>query len=133
MRVYFDENFSPSLIKGFQCFQEGRPADGVTVLSVRQEFGIGSPDEEWIPQVASNQGVIITQDQNIHRIRSQAELCRRLSIGIFIFKPPRRGWSYWAIAQRVLRWWVPMIEFSRAERRPFAVVIDDRTKQLTRL
>jgi hypothetical protein len=65
MRIYFDENFSPSLVAGIQKLQAGRRSDGITVHSVIDEFGKGAPDEKWIPGMASQHGCVITQDLNI--------------------------------------------------------------------
>ena len=61
MRIYFDENFSPSLVAGIQKLQDGRKSDGITVHSVIDEFGRGAPDDEWIPGIASQHGCVITQ------------------------------------------------------------------------
>ena len=60
------------------------------VASVKDEFGRGAVDEVWIPGVASQHGVALTQDLNIHRVRAQWELCKANKIGIFFFKPPRK-------------------------------------------
>jgi hypothetical protein len=85
--------------------QDGRKSDDILVCSVIEEFGRGSPDETWIPAVASRHGVIITQDVNIHRLKAQWELCQSNKIGIFFVKPPKKGWSYWDIVRLVVRWW----------------------------
>jgi hypothetical protein len=94
MRIYFDENFSLSLVAGIQKLQDGRKSDGITVHSVIDEFGRGAPDEKWIPGIASQHGCMITQDLNINRVRAQWELCKQNKIGVFFFKTPRRGWDY---------------------------------------
>src|SRR5690242_16473537 len=105
MRVYFDENFSPSLVAGMQKIQDGRKSEGFSVHSVKDEFGKGAPDEEWIPKIASEHGCVITQDLNINRTRAQWDLCRQNKIGIFFFKPPRSGWSYWTIVELIVTSW----------------------------
>lgn len=74
MRIYFDENFSPSLVGGIREFQNGRKSEDIEVYSVEAEFGRGAPDEVWIPGIARRHGVAITQDLNIHRTRAQWEL-----------------------------------------------------------
>ena len=65
MRIYFDENFSPSLVAGMQKIQDGRKSEEFSVHSVKDEFGKGASDEEWIPKIASEHGCVITQDLNI--------------------------------------------------------------------
>src|SRR5690625_5941979 len=74
MRIYFDENFSPALISGLKRIQDGRRSEGIDVCSVKEEFGQGCRDEEWIPEIAKRHGVIITQDLNINRTRAQWQL-----------------------------------------------------------
>ena len=126
MRIYFDENFSPHLIAGMKSIQNGRRSEEVDVFSVADEFGRGCPDEVWIPGVAKRHGIILTQDQNIHRARAQWELCRCNKVGIFIFKPPKRAkaWSYWDIVQLVVRHWPAIKELVGIESRPFGRVVE---------
>lgn len=124
MRIYFDENFSPSLIAGMRAFQAGRKSEEVEVCSVEEEFGKGAKDEDWLPRVARQHGVVVTQDINIHRARAQWELCQKNRIGIIFLKPPKKGWSYWEIVQLVVRWWGEIKALARNETRPFGRVIE---------
>src|SRR4051812_18165051 len=114
MRFYFDENFSPHLVGGMRIFQEGRRSEGVSVSSIREEFGQGAKDESWIPGIAIRHGVAITQDLNIHRTLAQWELCRSNKIGIFFIKPPKKeGWTYWDIIQLVVKLWPDFVHAGR--------------------
>ena len=126
MRIYFDENFSPHLVAGIRAIQEGRRSEDVTVASVEDEFGRGAADEVWIPGVASRHGVALTQDLNIHRVRAQWELCKANKIGVFFFKPPRKSkaWSYWEIAQLVMRHWPEINSLAASRSRPFGFVVE---------
>jgi hypothetical protein len=124
MRIYFDENFSPALVEGLRRIQEGRRRDDIEVCSVKEEFGRGARDEDWIPGIASRHGVVITQDTNIHRTKAQWELCRRNKIGVFFVKPPKKGWGYWDIVQLTFRWWPQICVLSREGKRPFSFLIE---------
>lgn len=75
MRIYFDENFSHRIASGMSEFQKARQSENVSVIWSPDEFERGAADEEWIPQVASKHGVVLTQDLNIHRTRAQWDLC----------------------------------------------------------
>jgi len=123
MRIYFDENFSPHLIKAFTALQDGRKSEDVQVLSIKDAFGKGCPDETWIPGVAKQHGVAITQDANIHRIRAQYDLCEFNKIGIFFIDPPKSGWSYWPIVELLIKWWPRIKETTKGQKRPFGRVI----------
>ena len=128
MRIYFDENFSPSLVAGIQKLQDGRKSDGITVHSVIDEFGRGAPDEKWIPGIASQHGCVITQDLNINRMRAQWDLCNQNKIGIFFLKPPKRGWDYWTIVNLVVTSWTRIQKIAKDPRRPFGCVIESTGK-----
>ena len=128
MRIYFDENFSPSLVAGMQKIQDGRKSEAFTVHSVKDEFGKGAPDEKWIPGIASEHGCVITQDLNINRTRAQWDLCRQNKIGIFFFKPPKSGWNYWTIVELTVVSWSRIKAVAKDEQRPFGYVIDARGK-----
>ena len=45
MKIFFDENFSAHLTRGFAAFQDGRPEEDIEVLHVADVFGRGAPDE----------------------------------------------------------------------------------------
>lgn len=126
MRIYFAENFSPHLVAGIRAIQGGLRSEDVVVASVEEEFGRGSVDEVWIPSVASQHGVVLTQDLNIHRLRAQWELCKANKIGIFFFKPPRKSqaWSYWQIVQLVIRHWPEIKKLTIGHSRPFGFVVE---------
>jgi hypothetical protein len=128
MRIYFDENFSPSLVAGIQKLQDGRKSDGITAHSVIDEFGKGAPDDKWIPGIASQHGCVITQDLNINRVRAQWELCKQNKIGVFFFKPPKRGWDYWTIVNLVVTSWPRIQKIAKESMRPFGYVIESTGK-----
>ncbi|HEY5742054.1 MAG TPA: hypothetical protein VIS99_05885 [Terrimicrobiaceae bacterium] len=126
MRIYFDENFSPHLVAGIRTIQDGRPREDVVVASVADEFGRGAADEVWIPGVASRNGVALTQDLNIHRVRAQWELCKANKIGVFFFKPPgkSKAWSYWEIAKVVTRHWPEIKSLAASRSQPFGFAVE---------
>lgn len=123
MRIYFDENFSPHIIKGFAALQDGRKSEDIQVFSIEEAFGKACADETWIPGIARQHGVAITQDNNIYRTPAQWELCKSNKIGIFFIHPPKSGWSYWAIVELLLKWWPRIKEATKEEKRPFGRVI----------
>jgi hypothetical protein len=123
MRIYFDENFSPHLIQAMAALQAGRRSEDVQVHSIAQEFGKGCPDENWIPAVAQQHGVAVTQDTNIHRMRGQWELCQANKVGVFFFEPAKAGWNYWVIVELLIKWWPRIKDAARNQKRPFGRVI----------
>ena len=59
MKIFIDENLSPFLAKGLHILEQPM-ADGFEVLSIKEVFGKGVKDEDWIPQVGKLHGVVIT-------------------------------------------------------------------------
>ena len=52
MIIYVDENISPYLSRGFNILQTPenvKISDPIEVRSIKDEFGTGAKDEEWIP------------------------------------------------------------------------------------
>jgi len=90
MKIFFDENFSENLARGFSEFQSGRPSEGVNVHHVVKSFGRGTDDNIWIPKIAQMHGVVITQDLNINRTQYLFRLCLEYKLGVFFFKPQRK-------------------------------------------
>lgn len=133
MKIYFDENFSPCLVEGLRAFQKGVPNEGIEVLSVAETFGKGTPDEEWIPKVAQQHGVAVTQDSNIYRLQHQWQLCQKYKIAIVFVRPPKKGWGYWTIIQLIVKLWKEITEQTMRAKRPYAAEIKATTCKLRKL
>lgn len=133
MKIYFDENFSIHFIRGLKIIQESQRSEGFEVLSIKEEFGAGAPDEEWIPKVAQQHGVVITQDTNIHRLNHQWELCQHYRLGLFFVQPPKKGWNYWTIVQLLIKLWQEIKAATKAAKKPFGYKITVTKPKLDKL
>jgi len=65
-KLYIDENISYHIANGLDKLEKGNGND-IEVLTIKDEFGRGANDEDWIPLVGKQSGVVITQDFNIYR------------------------------------------------------------------
>jgi uncharacterized protein YacL len=82
MIIYIDENMSPFLAKGFNILQEPlnlKLREPIDVRSIKQDFGSGALDEEWIPLAGQKGSCIITQDYNLKRIKHQKVNLKKLN------------------------------------------------------
>jgi hypothetical protein len=121
-KIYIDENFSPYLAEGFDFFQKHLNSNErvqFEVLSIKKEFGKGAKDEDWIPEVGKQSGIIITQDLNIHTTRHQNELYKKHDLGVFFFKPPSTGYTFWEMVEKLVKYW-PEIKKKSSDKRPFS-------------
>jgi hypothetical protein len=127
MKVFFDENFSPHLSDGLNCFQCGTPKESIEVCHIAKFFYRGIPDDEWIPKVAQMHGVAITQDHEIRRTQYLFQLCQDNHLGIFFFKPPKKTpYAYWNLVEWVMNNWSAIKGLSQTTTKPFAFRISPR-------
>ena len=130
MTIYIDENLSPYLAQGFQILQAPenlKLEQPINVESIKDKFGRGAKDEDWIPIAGQTAACIITQDYNIHRIRHQRELCNQYQLGMFYFKPQsKNGIQYWDMLALMVKHWKEISGLAIMEKRPFAYQITPR-------
>lgn len=120
IKIYIDENMSPHLADGLNILE--KPNDeGFEILSIEKVFGKGAKDNDWIPIVGNENGVVITQDLNIHRTRALKELYINSGIGVFFFAPPSKiGYKYWEMVEQIIYRWIEMKHHSKRDKKPFA-------------
>jgi len=121
-KIYIDENFAPQLANGLNVFQQHlnlKEKSKFEVISLPEKFGRGALDEEWIPKVGAEKGIVITQDLRIQTTRHQYELYKSHELGVFFFKPPSNGYSFWEMVEQVIKRW-PEIKKKTRNQRPFA-------------
>jgi len=131
MTFYFDENIAPRIARALAVLTEAEP---IEVYSNVDVFKRGAKDEEWIPKVGKNDGIVITQDLNIHRTRHQRELYKKHNVGVVFFKPPKKhGYPYWEMLTQILTSWPDIIKTIERAERPFAYIIRPKSKKLEKL
>ncbi len=120
--VYIDENFAPQLAKGLNVFQQHlnvKEKKQFEVLSIKEVFGQGAKDEDWIPIAGEQKAILITQDLRIQTTRHQNELYKKYELGVFFFKPPSKGFTFWEMVEQLIKHWSEIKKKSNRPR-PFA-------------
>lgn len=133
MRFYFDENISPNIAEALAILQNPRIDEKIKVSTIRDEFGPGTPDEVWIPKVAENDGIVITQDFNIQRARHQRELYKKHGLGVVFFRPPKKGYKYWDLVKFIINRWDNVKMSVEKSNKPFALIVSPRSSKIERL
>ena len=64
-------------------------------------------------------GIVITQDLRIQTTRHQNELYKKHGLGVFFFKPPSNGFSFWEMVEQLIKRWSE-IKKKASNDRPFA-------------
>lgn len=129
VNVYIDENFAPQLAKGFSVFQEHlnlKESIKIKIQSVSEAFGRGARDEDWIPKAGESNSFVITQDINIYRKKHQNELFKKHNLGVFFFKPPSKGYSFWEMLEQLVKHWPEIKKKMETTKKPFAYTVTPR-------
>lgn len=123
-KVFIDENLPPQIARGLNKLQQPQNArDGMSieVYSIKDFFGEGAKDEDWIPLVGKANGVVITQDYRIQGLKHQRELYKEHGVGIFFFSPPSNaGFPYWEMVKQTINRWERIKSIIRKNKPPFA-------------
>ncbi|MCG2587183.1 hypothetical protein [Rhodohalobacter sulfatireducens] len=113
--------------------QNPRVDEQIEVFTIRDEIGKGTPDEKWIPEVAAEDGIVITQDLSIHRVRQQRDLYRQHGLGVVFFKPPKNGYQYWDLVEFYIKRWKAVKGEVKKLKKPFALIVTPRSAKPERL
>lgn len=133
MKFYVDENITPNIAEALAILQNPRDDEGVEVYTIKDVFGAGTPDEEWIPKVGAEDGIVITHDRNIHRVRQQRELYRKHGLGVVFFKPPKKGYTYWDMVNMIFKSWAEIKRECAQLSKPFALIVTPRRTKPVKL
>lgn len=132
MIIFIDENMSPLLAEGLHILQRPlnlKSRENIEVRSLKDEFGQGAKDEDWIPKLGKMKACVITQDYNIRRTRHQRELCEEYGLGMFFVRPPSKsGLSYWETVKLLIKHWENLTDIAVRQERPFTFRITSRGK-----
>ena len=131
-KIYIDENLPSQLAKGLNELQQPQnKKDGVVieVLSIKEIFGSGEQDEDWIPKVGAENGIVITQDFRIQSQKHQRELYINNGVGILFLNPPSNsGFAYWDMVKKLVTEWDDIKKIIRKNKTPFAYRASAKTK-----
>lgn len=119
IHFYLDENLSEYVASALNFLNKGYFRD-VQVFSTKEKFGKGVADENIIPEIGKERGILITKDISIHNTRLQYDLCQKYFLGIFFIKMPKGQDKHWEIVKSLINNWEEIIFVSQKEKFPFA-------------
>lgn len=124
MKVYIDENLPAQLARALNLLQSVlniKERTDIEVLSIKDVFGSGVKDEEWIPMTGKEEGIVITQDFHIQTTRHQRDLCKEYKLGMLYIKPPsKNGFAFWEMTKLLVIRWDEVKRIIRKDKPPFA-------------
>jgi PIN like domain len=108
MKIIIDENISPSIIR---ALRELNKDPLISVLSVREGYGAGTADPDWMFRFKDEGGAaMISGDENI--LKKSVNLTAYIESGLVSVWPPSK-WSdlkFWGQAALLVRWWPTICE-----------------------
>ncbi len=130
-KIYIDENLPRQLADGLnRLVQPQNKKDNlqIEILSIKDVFGEGEQDEDWIPKVGKEHGIVITQDFRIQTQKHQKELYIENGVGILFFNPPSNGgFAYWEMVKQLVNRWDEIKQIVKKNKTPFAYRCSART------
>jgi hypothetical protein len=128
MIIYIDENISQHLAKGLDIIQK-KEFPEIEVISTIDAFGIGSLDEDWLPQAGNNNACVVTRDFQIHRSKNQNQVYMQHNLGMFFLKSSDpKGLGYWDIVEMLIKHWPEIANTAQKKKRPFAYRFGHKAK-----
>ncbi|HET6245504.1 MAG: hypothetical protein H0V01_03715 [Bacteroidetes bacterium] len=116
--IYLDENLSHFVAHALNSLNKGYFKD-IQVLSTIEKFGRGVKDEDLIPEIGKEGGVLITRDIRIQRTHLQWELCHEYKLGMFFLTLPKGHTRHWDLVKALVNQWEEIAEIAKNKRIPF--------------
>ncbi len=117
--IYLDENLSEHVAGALNLLNKGDFED-FKVVSTKTKFGKGATDEDIIPKIGNENGILITKDIKIQKTSLQYDLCKRHGLRMFFLKLPKEQNKHWEIVKLLINHWEEIIEHIKKEKPPFA-------------
>lgn len=127
IHIYLDENLSEHVADALNSLSTGYFKD-VKVSSTIPVFGRGAKDEDIIPEIGKEKGILITRDLNIYRVQIQNQLCKDHAIGVFFIKLPKGQDKHWELVKLLLNNWEEILLTAARAKAPFAYRIKTKGK-----
>ena len=129
MTVYFDENMPPHLARGFHTIQSvenfKRKSHLIDVRLLKDDFGTGSKDLEWIPKLKGSNSFIVTRDINLDKRKDEIAAYRDTGIGLFFIRgaSKKTNLTVWEMLLILSRQWEEMIKIMKRRKAPFSYIL----------
>lgn len=125
-KVYLDENLSHFIAEALNLVNKAY-YDNILILSTKKEIKEGIKDEELIPIIGKQNGVLITKDINIKRKKHQFKLCADHNVSVVFLKFESDHCRNMDIFEVLVKNWVKIMDAVSKEKSTFILEVTSRS------
>jgi hypothetical protein len=123
MKYYFDENIPEQIARALNILDKNNE-----IYNTIDTIGRGVPDEDIIPFIQKQHGILVTQDRNIKRRETQSKILKSSGIGSIFYRPPKGGQKFWDMVIVFIKNWEDITKKTRNRKNRFAFEFSPRKK-----
>lgn len=125
MLIFLDENLSEYVAEALNLLNRGYFPD-VEVISTKKQPGQGVPDEELIPYISTQKGIIVTRDKGIANTQIHYELCQKYNVSVISIKLTKGSKRHWDMVKLLIKNWELIIKKVNSLNPPFNLSVTPR-------
>ncbi len=128
MRIFLDENLSEYVAEALNLLNRGY-FPNIEVVSTKyvEGLGKGAEDEEILPFIGKEQGVLISRDRDFARVQAIASLCKEHNVPVVFIRLPEGSDRLWDLVRLLIEHWEKIIEIMTS-RKPYSIRLRVRGK-----
>ena len=128
MNFLFDAQMPARLAKGLEVIDQENNDKVKTHCMFHADdiAGKGSTDEQIIHKANEMQAIIISEDDDFRRIKSNKALVKKFKLGYVLYKPPQHGARYWEKVSAFILGWEKLKKMIEKSEKPFIFKIDKK-------
>jgi len=128
MYFIFDANMPLRLVKGLELLDQENISGTVKIKIDHSDkvVKIAATDAEIIKYAAKVDAIIISEDDDFKRIKSNKELLKSLGVGYVLYRPPKHGARYWEKVQAFIFGWENLKRKITELTKPFVLIVNKK-------
>ena len=128
MYFIFDANMPLRLVKGLELLDQENRSGTIKIKIDHSDkvVKVAATDADIIKYASKVDAIIISEDDDFKRIKSNKALLKSLGVGYVLYRPPKHGARYWEKVQAFIIGWEKLKEKIRTLTKPFVLVINKK-------
>ena len=129
MIVYLDENIPDRIAKALKHLEKDPT---VSIDTLKNKFGEGCLDEDWIPRVGKQNALVFTRDKRIKNDKIQRQLYHEHGVNMIFISSDNstKDLKYWDLVQVIIKHWQAVKQEFLANNRPITLLCTPKRFEL---